>query len=393
MKRILPLYIIREILPPFFISLLVFTFILLMAKVLELTELVVVRGVSATTIFSLVGLSLPYFFSLTIPMATLLAVLLAFLRLSGDSEITVMKSAGIGLYQLLPPVILFCLWTYLVTSFLTLYLVPAANASFRNQLLALAKARADVGIKERVFNDNFGEMVLYVNHIPLDSDMMEDLFIKDERDQEMPSVIVASRGRIAMDTNRRALIFQLFNGVIDRVNRETQTTETITFRRYEVKLDLGIQGIRGAVLSRDQYELPLDELWTAAYDLKEKNDLHYTSYFIEAHRRLSLPFACVVLGLVAVPLGIQSRLKGRNWGVIMGLIIFLVYYLILTAGRSFGGTGAYPPALGMWMPNIVIGALAVSMIRRANSERPIRLVSVANWLTNVKKEDDEDQTS
>ena len=140
MKRIIPIYIIREFLPPFFANLLVFTFILLMGKMLQITDLIVVRGIKAMTVISLILYNIPFFLSMTIPMATLMAVLTAFLRLSSDNEITVLKSAGVGLYRLIPPVLLFCLWTYLVTSYLTLQVVPAANYAFRNQLLLLAQA-------------------------------------------------------------------------------------------------------------------------------------------------------------------------------------------------------------------------------------------------------------
>ena len=380
MRRIIPYYILREMVPSFVITILVMTFILLMAKVLELTELVVVKGIRPGVIFNLLALSMPYFLSLTTPMATLLAVLLAFLRLSGDNEITVLKSAGVGLYQLLPPVILFCLWTCLLTLFFSLYLVPASNRGFRNELLALAKVRADVGIKERVFNVAFNNMVLFVNHIPLGSDMMEDLFIQDQRDPDMISVIIASRGRIATDTKHRDLIFQMFNGVIDRMNRSQETTYTISFDKYELKLNLGSGEGPGAFLKRDQYEMPLEELWRAADRLKQKGDRKYAAYLMEAHRRLSLPFACLVLGLVAVPLGIRFRGRGRNWGVTLGLIIFLIYYLMLTIGRSFMDSVYYPPVVGMWMPNLVIGAAALFLLRRTNNETPLELAGIKKLL-------------
>ena len=210
MKRIISTYIIKEFLPPFFLSIVVFTFISLMTRVLELTELIVVRGVHAGTILHLMALSLPFFLTITVPMSTLLAVLLTFLRLSEDNEITVLKSAGVSLYQLLPPVVLFCLWTYLLTSYLAVYVQPRANQNFRNELLTLAKARADVGIKERVFIDSFKNIVLYVNHIPLGSDVMEDIFIEDKREDEVASAIVAKSGRIATDKERRGSYFSAF---------------------------------------------------------------------------------------------------------------------------------------------------------------------------------------
>ncbi len=388
MKRVIPLYIIEEIVPPFLVNLLVFTFILLLAKVLELTELVVVKGVQPGTIIRLLAYSVPFMLSLTIPMSTLLAVLLTFLRLSGDNEITVLKSAGVGLYKLLPPVLLFCLWTYLLTSWITMSVVPASNRAFRNELLALAKARADVSVKERVFNEDFNNLVLYVNHIPIGSDLMEDIFIQDERDPGVTNVIVARQGRIATDKTNRALVFQLFDGLIDRVAEDLGSTETIDFKSYDLKLDLESELGKEGLKAPDQYEMETDDLWRAIDDVKasdgEEDRTRLFIYLMEAHKRFSLPAACLVLGLVAVPLGVQFRVRGRNWGITMGLGVFLVYYILLSAGWSFGESGLYPPILGMWMPNIVVGGAALYMLRQANREAPIGFVSLLNrimfWL-------------
>ena len=380
MKHIIPIYIIKEILPSFLVNLLVFTFILLMAKVLQLTELIVVRGVKTTTILNLLWLSLPFFLSMTIPMSTLLAVLMAFLRMSGDNEITVLKSAGVGLYQLIPPVLLFSLWTYLLTSYLTLSLVPAANWSFRLEVLNLAKARADVGIKERVFNADFKNMVIFVNHVSIGSDMLEDIFIQDERDPEVASVIVASRGRIATDPDAGVLVFQLLDGVIDRIYKDYESSDTIHFQRYELKMNLEGELGNPKLLRRNQSEMTNDELWQEVDRLHEIHHKHYEVYLMDAHKRFSLPVACLVLGLVAVPLGVAFRGRGRNWGLTMGLVVFLIYYVLLSAGWSFGESEIIPPALAMWLPNIVIGIAAIYMIQRVNKEAPIKFIIFINRL-------------
>lgn len=366
MKRIIPLYIIKEILPPFFVSLLVFNFIMILAKILELSELVIVKGVKLDTILRFILYSLPFSLMVTIPLSTLLAVLLAFLRLDGDNEITVLKSAGIGLYRLLPPVILFCLWTYLVTSYLVLYLVPYSNRAYRNELLELAKVSADISIKERIFNNDFGQMVLYVSFIDLNQGWMRDIFIRDSRDAEMDNVVVASRGRIATDKKKRILVFELFDGVIDRVE------ETISFKRYDLKLNLESSLSSQRLRPPDQFELDQEDLWTVINGF-DKDDIRYYTYRLEAHKRFSLPFASLVLGLIAVPLGLQGKNRGRNWGIIMGLGVFLIYYCLFTAGLSFGETGFYPPMLAMWMPNLIVGGAAIFFLRRANREAPIRL--------------------
>ena len=377
MKRIIPLYIIKEILPPFFVSLLVFNFIMILAKILELSELVIVKGVKLDTILRFLLYSLPFSLMVTIPLSTLLAVLLAFLRLTGDNEIAVIKSAGIGLYRLLPPVILFCLWTYLVTSYLVLYLVPYSNRAYRNELLELAKVSADISIKERIFNNDFNQMVLYVNFIDLNQGWMRDIFIRDSRDTEMDNVVVASRGRIATDKKKRILVFELFDGVIDRVE------ETISFKRYDLKLDLESALSSQHLRPPDQFELDQEDLWTVINGF-DKDDIRYYTYRLEAHKRLSLPAASLVLGLIAVPLGLQGKNRGRNWGIIMGLGVFLIYYFLFTAGLSFGETGFYPPMLAMWMPNLIVGGAAIFFLRRANREAPIRLFGlverIGSWL-------------
>lgn len=376
MKRIIPNYIIKEIVPNFVVSLLVFTFILLLAKILELTELVVVKGVKPLTMLRFLMYSLPFFLSITIPMSTLLAVLLAFLRLSADNEIVVLKAAGISLMRLLPPVMLFCLWTYLVTSYLFLYLVPISNRAFRNELLSLAKLSADISIKEQVFNNDFKKMVLYVNHIDIMSGWMDEIFIQDARSQDTANVIIASRGRITADRKRRALVFELFDGVIDRVE------ESITFARYDLKLDLASSISTKKLAPPDQFEMTQDELWTAmkATDVRNK---HYYEYRLEIHKRFALPVACLLLGILAVPLGVRARNRGRNWGISMGLAVFLGYYLMFSAGLSFGETGRYPPALGMWMPNIVLGIIGVYVLIQTNREAPLGFEPILLFLKSV----------
>jgi lipopolysaccharide export system permease protein len=345
---------------------------------LELTEMVVVKGVTPYTIIKLLGYSIPFLLSLTIPMSTLLATLLAFLRLSGDNEITVLKSAGVSLYQLLPPVFLFSLWTYLLTSYLSVTVVPAANGAFRNELLALAKARAEVSIKERIFNEDFKNMVLYINHIPIGSNIMYSVFIQDDRDEEMVNVVLATRGRIATDKKQRHLIMQLFDGVVDRVNRDLKTSETIDYDRYDLKLDLESELAKENLMKPDQYEMSTDALWKAIDEFKQE-DIHHHLYSLEVHKRFALPFACIVLGLIAVPLGIMFRLTGRNWGIVLGLIVFLVYYILHSAGWSFGESGAYPPALGMWMPNIIIGLAAIWLLRQANRQATPNLTALLDF--------------
>jgi len=89
------------------------------------------------------------------------------------------------------------------------------------------------------------------------------------------------------------------------------------------------------------------------------------------------------MGLIAMPLGIQSRTARRSFGLVLGLVLVLFYYLMLSAGTVFGKTGQIPPAVGMWLPNLIMGATGIYLLVRAARERPIRIYSVVLYVQNM----------
>ena len=90
---------------------------------------------------------------------------------------------------------------------------------------------------------------------------------------------------------------------------------------------------------------------------------------MELHRRYSIPAACLALGLLAFPLGIQSKTAKRSFGLILGLFFFFTYYLLLTAGYSLGESGVYPPVIGMWLPNVVMTGIGLFFLFKTAKDR------------------------
>ncbi|MGH7772429.1 MAG: LptF/LptG family permease, partial [Candidatus Binatia bacterium] len=119
MKRTLSTYIIHEILSPFLLGLMAFTFILLIARILRLVELVVTRGVPILQIGKLFALILPTFLEMTVPMALLLGIFLGLGRLSSDQEILALKTSGISPTQILVPIGIVALFISLITLLIT----------------------------------------------------------------------------------------------------------------------------------------------------------------------------------------------------------------------------------------------------------------------------------
>jgi len=152
MKRIINRYIFKEVSLVFALILLILTFVLLMGKAVSLMDLIINKGVRFVDVARLILFLLPSLMVYTIPISLLVATLIGIGRLSSDSEITVMKSSGISLYQLLSPVFAIALVSFLATAGMSLFLSPAGNKATKDLLFTIAQYKASVGIQERVFN-------------------------------------------------------------------------------------------------------------------------------------------------------------------------------------------------------------------------------------------------
>ena len=97
----------------------------------------------------------------------------------------------------------------------------------------------------------------------------------------------------------------------------------------------------------------------------------YREALIEYHMKFSIPAACLVLGLLAIPLGLELRSNRKSAGLGMGLMVFIMYYVLLSAGRSLGEVGMVAPAWGVWFPNAIFGVAGVVMLVRCAREKSL----------------------
>jgi lipopolysaccharide export system permease protein len=362
-------YIFREMIPPFLINLILFTFIFLMAKILDITDLVVNYGVGLSVVFLLVTCSMPTFLVFVLPMSTMMGVLLAFFRLSSDNEIVAFKAAGLSIYRLLPPVAVFCLVGCLVTGFMSLYGSPWGRLAFKSLLVEAATSNVDLALKERTFNDSFKGIMLYVTKIDRRDKKLFDVFVEDRRDPGMVSTVVAPRGKILVDPDNMRFRLTLFDGIINQVDQEDKTVHSLSFETYDFNLQLAnvLSAKNQARKGRKEMSLgELRETWRKGGPEESEQKL----LIMEYHRRFSIPFACFVLGLVAAPIGIQSRLSKQSYGMVLGLFFFLIYYIFLTAGWILGEEGLCPPAVAVWGPNLMIGAVGFYLLICSGKEQP-----------------------
>ncbi len=370
MKKTTYLYILKEILPIFLIGLMIFTIILLMDKILKLIELIVTKGGNVSHILMLLLFISPSFLIFTIPIAVLLAILLGFGRLSSDSEITAFKASGMSLYQLFLPVSIFSICACLLTTFLVFYGLPWGNLGFKSTLYLIAQSKAHIDIRERVFNDTFDGLVVYVDKIPIQGKRMEGILIYDDREQGKLNTIFAKEGFLTSNPTSQEVILRLLNGNIHRFDPQTHIYQKIQFNVYDLRLELA-KTFLSMSKKLKEYEMSIEEL-KEKIKKNRSTGVDTTPQEVELHKRYAIPFACIIFGLMGVPLGIQPRRSGRSHGFISSIFILLTYYISLNASEIFAVRHTIPAFLAGWAPNFLFGGLGIYLLIKAAKESPFK---------------------
>jgi len=277
---------------------------------------------------------------------------------------------------------LFCFIGCLLTGFMSIYGLPWGRLSTKALTLKIAASNLDMGLKEKTFNECFKGVMLYINKIDLKDKSLIDVFIEDKRSENIVSTIIAPKGKMFSEPDKLAFHLRLYDGTINQVALERKSVHSVHFDTYDINLNLAkaISVAKGE--QKHKKEMSLAELHRFA-KTADRKDAQYYSMLIEFHKKFSIPFACFALGLLAVPLGMVSSSAKRSFGLGLGLISILLYYLLLSAGKVFGETGIYPPAIGMWVPNIFIGGIGVFVLVRTGKERPLRIDVVPDWVKRI----------
>ncbi len=365
-------YILREIASPAVLSLVIFTFVLLMGRIPRLTELVINKGVPVLEIVKLFGFMLPTFLTVTVPLSFLLAILLAFGRFSADSEYIALKASGISLYSMIKPVVILALLFAVLTGVMTNYIGPSCKTAFRAKLFDIASSAGTFEITPGVFNDRFDGLVVFAQGVDEQHNIMQDIFISDEREGEQPSTITARQGQIISNPGTLTLTLRLQNGTIHRhtQDQQKQTYQIIRFATYDIALDIGGQ-LTDKQRRVSRSELSWTELNTAIKSAtKERSKLRFA---VELHERIVIAFAPLVLVLVGAPLGLQSQRSGKGAGFSLALVVFLIYYVLLSLAGTIAEKGILPAGIILWLPNICFLVIGILFLQRTAKEKPFQL--------------------
>lgn len=376
MKRTLALYLASEVVPPFLFGLMTFTMILLVGRILKLVELVVNRGVPILQIGKLFALILPTFLEMTVPMALLLGVFLGLGRLSSDHEIVALKASGISPVQILVPVAVIALLVSLLTLLITIEIRPLANTALRKQLYTIAKNRVASGLKEKIFNDDFPKILIYIEELVPPGETAKGVLIVDRRNPDREQDIFGKVAFIFSDEETQSINFKLFEGTVHERRPKKPGFSRTRFNTYDFRLDP--EDILGPSRQKDPEpkELSFKHL-RRIIQMKRETGERYTPELIEFYQRFSFAFAPLTLCFLGVSLVLvptRSR-ASRSWGFALCVSWLLAYYALLSLGKALGEREVVPAFVAAWLPNLTLMLIALHFFRKALKESPFLIQS------------------
>lgn len=360
MIKILDRYIFMELIEPFLFGLGAFTSILSASMILfELVRAVVLKGMPLLVALQIYIYRLPSIIIYIFPMATLLAALLAFSRLSHDSEIIAFKASGISLYRLIIPV----LFLGLLVSFINLgfseIVVPESNKAAKN-LLVETVAQAKPKVQKNVFMPELDQgklkRVFYAETIS--GDLINDVLVQEFSDGRLAQIITAKEAKWQPEKN--SWLFK--SGTIYLIADNGDYKHLIKFDEQLIAIKYTPADFLSGDRNPDDMTIAQLKDYIA---LKEKMGAETTDWKIQLNMKMAIPFASLVFALLGAPLGLSPRRASSSIGLGLSIIVIFFYYIVTFVCIAIGETGLIPPGLAAWLPNIITGGVGWQILSKA----------------------------
>lgn len=432
--KILNRYILREHVPPFFFSVFIITFLLVLEIIPRIIDMVIDKNISALVVLELIFLNLAWMIALSVPMAVLVATLLAFGRLTSDSEIVAIKASGINLIKVLIPLLI-------AAGFLTVGMIefsdkilPRLNHKARVLAGDIRAMRPTLTFRPGVFITDITGYIILIDKIDHVTSKIQGIRITETKIPNQPRITVAESGLMKFIDNGQTMQLTLFNGEVHMLDtkdpanyRKLDFAEHVIyvggvgseFKRSEssfqtdremniAQMQKVVKNARNAIepfymkiertvdnkldfLFSDTLEYPLDSSITDSSALaflqadmngtyqKLRRDVNQireqhkliNKYKIEIYKKYSIPAASFAFVLIGAPLAILSRRGGMGIAVSVSLLIFTVYWGFLIGGEDLSDRGYVSPFWAMWSANILTGLAGLYLLIKVITEKPL----------------------
>ena len=372
-------WLLGQIIPPMIFAISAFTVISLSVGVMfDLIRKIVEYGLPLFLALKVLFFSLPSFLVLSFPMAVLLSTLLAYGKLSSNSELLALKSLGIKTSRIIAPAIALSIIMTGLTFYFNDNLVPASNklaettlrtgigSSFsegkgkENIMFSRYGSRIDASTKKPTKNNSKLTHIFYAQWY--ENNTMKKVTVLDFSREDIQQILKAKTGKF--DKKSSSWIF--FDGSIVSIDPSGQTSN-IQFKEYTYPFVEGPMEL--AKVPKDSTEMTLkqaiqaEKIYENTGNLKEVRRIK-----VRIQEKFTLPFACLVFGLIGSSLGSKSNLRSsKSQGFGLSVILILIYYVMSFVFSSFGVKGILPPIFAAWLPVLISLGGGIYFLRKSSS--------------------------
>lgn len=368
-------YVFREIATSFLFCFAVFLVTGLIAGFLPLVQKAMETGLDLTLILlQLLIFTLPTTLVTVLPPSVLIGILLGLGRMAADNEIAAIKSCGISVLYVFPPVFFLGLVGLGLSFACTLCLVPKGVSEARELSQQALTTRPDAGIEQRTFFDRFPNLIVYVEEIDSSTGTMSRIFIQESSDPDEVRTIVAKTGKAYPDPEGKAFILHLRDGTIVRSNRRGESTGTISFPSFVFRYPVQRQeSVSFEELSISQIRERVREVTSPRPDDTPEKLAYYGRVRKMADilitQRFTHPLACLALAVMAFPLGVVSMGRSRLNNVTLGLLVIFAYYTLTLATERMARSALAPPEFVLPVPFVLFVVISAYLSWCARMER------------------------
>ena len=376
----------RQILASLLITVMVFTFVLLLGSALkEILPLLVNRQVTFGVVAQMTTLLVPFAWVFALPMGMLTATLLVFGRFSADGELTAVRASGVSLLSLISPILLLSLALCALSALVNMEIGPRCRVAYTRIIYNLRLGFTGAQLPEGRYIKDFPGYIMNVGkNRGGDLQDVRIWVLKDEPNNV--TYVHAARGKLEVDAVNKQITLFLYDGQSLEVSEGTPhpgafkemalvKTNLLERRTFEAKISDMTSGqlwdelhdweqrlskqTSGRNLSKAQLEVRKHELEKLQGD-------PITPIRFQIHQQVAFSFACFGFTLVGIPLGIRMHRRETNVGIAVALLLVAVYYSFILLAQSLDTRPEWAPHLIVWLPNFIFQAAGAVLLWRAN---------------------------
>ncbi|MCL5125658.1 MAG: LptF/LptG family permease [Deltaproteobacteria bacterium] len=377
--KILDRYVFREVCVSFFFCFAIFLITGLIAGFLPILQKGMESGLELTMIlFQALASALPGTLVTVSPLSISVGILLGLGRMASDNEISAIKSSGISIVRLLPPVLALGFLGFFLSLLCTLFLIPKGISEGKRLMQEALTKRLDVGIEERAFFNSLKNMILYVDQVDSSNGLMNRIFIRESSQPNDITTIIAKKGKVATDPEGKAFIMDLRDGVILKEDSRGDSTGSLAFKSYTFKYPLNRMSLEKEQKSLEEMSISEILQRVSVITAPKPQDTEQLKIFklrvdtfarILILQRFVYPFSCIALALISFPIGLVSFGKGKLNNVSLGLIAIFVYYALTLAAERAARSYLVSPEIAVPFPPLLFVAASVYLIDQVRRER------------------------